>query len=432
MHSRNTVRYYILVAAFLVLLFFTNDFGLLDIQKTALIMAVGIDREQSTFIVTTQIAIPQSAEQSGPSQSVQIESRGDTVADAIRQINAKTGWYPKLVFCNLIVLGEEAVKQNVFDALDFFLRDEYMSDNCYVAACEGTAKQILETTTPIDPISSVAAQKVLSNHSKQVGTVAPNTLREFAIGYFSNNRSGFLPILKAEKQQESKGQESGQNDQQQNGENNGQKEEAAVRQIPAPDIPVAGGGGGGSGSSGSSGQSGGGEAQKPDMVFSASETALFYDGIAVEKLTREETFAFCMVKNKLQLASYPIESEGVPYTLHVKKNKSSLKLSIDDNSMAKLKIKVKATAGLWATSYSQTITEISNTGQVPPEIFKSAEALLKKQISNVFEKSRKSGCDAFDVLQKLQKYERKYYSAFQENILDRLILDVNVEFESLR
>ena len=130
MHSRNTVRYYILVAAFLVLLFFTNDFGLLDIQNTAIIMAVGIDREQSTFIVTTQIAIPQSAEQSGPSQSVQIESRGDTVADAIRQINAKTGWYPKLVFCNLIVLGEEAVKQNVFDALDIFLRDEYMSDNC--------------------------------------------------------------------------------------------------------------------------------------------------------------------------------------------------------------------------------------------------------------------------------------------------------------
>lgn len=213
MHSRNSVRYYLLIAALLIFFFFSDDFGIIDIQKTALVLAVGVDREDNQFIVTTQIAVPQSSAQGKDAQAVQMESRGETVADALNQINIKTGWYPKLVFCNLVVLGEGTVRQNVFDALDFFLRDEYMSDRCLVAACEGTAKEILDTVTPIDPISSVAAGKVLSDHARKVGTVAPATLREFAMGYFSSARSGWLPILKPETLEESSGQETGQTDQ---------------------------------------------------------------------------------------------------------------------------------------------------------------------------------------------------------------------------
>ena len=228
MHSRNTVRYYLAIAALLIFFFFSNDFGLIDIQKTAIIMAVGIDREDNTFIVTTQIAVPEASSQGEQAQAVQIESRGDTVADALSQINVKTGWYPKLVFCNLIIIGQEAAKRNVFDALDFFLRDEYMSDGCLVATCEGTAKEILNTKTPIDPMSSVAAQKVLSLHAKQVGTAAPNTLREFSMGYFSNSKSSYMPILKPEKQQESSGEKSGENseggqEEKKNGEEQGKE-----------------------------------------------------------------------------------------------------------------------------------------------------------------------------------------------------------------
>lgn len=58
MHSRNSVRYYLIVAAVLIFLFFSNDFGLTDVQKTAIVMAAGIDREGPTFILTAQIAVP--------------------------------------------------------------------------------------------------------------------------------------------------------------------------------------------------------------------------------------------------------------------------------------------------------------------------------------------------------------------------------------
>lgn len=428
MHSRNTVRYYLVLAALLIFFFFSNDFGLIDIQKTALIMAVGIDRENNTFIVTTQIAVPEASSQEEQAQTVQIESRGDTVADALNQINVKTGWYPKLVFCNLIVLGEETTKRNVFDALDFFLRDEYMSDGCLVATCEGTAKEILNTKTPIDPMSSVAAQKVLSLHAQKAGTVATNTLREFSAGYFGNGKSGYLPVLKPEKQQESLGENSGENSKGVEEKKNGEEQSAYGENVVEGRHAAitAATGGEESGSKSASGE------QPPEKVFSADETALFYDGVAVEKLNAEETFAFCMVKNKLRLASYAVESGGGSYTLNIKSNKPSLKFSVDDNSMAKLKIRVKATAGVQDVSFSQTVTELSNAGSVPQEVFEAAEKDLKKQIINVFDKGRKSRCDIFNVLDRLQKFENSYYPAFREDILERLILSVEVKFQNLR
>ena len=174
-HQNNTVRYYLLVIILLSFLFFSGDLGLIDVQKTAIVMAVGIDREEDTFIITSQIAVPQASKQGKATETVQIVSRGKTVADAFEEINAKTGWYPKLVFCHLIVIGENTAQNDVFDALDFFLLDEYMSDNCLLATCDGFAKDMLNVTSLIDPSGSVAMQKVLSSHAERVGTALPPT-----------------------------------------------------------------------------------------------------------------------------------------------------------------------------------------------------------------------------------------------------------------
>ena len=197
---KNTVRYFLAIVFALFFFFLSNDFGLIDIQKTAIVMAVGIDRQDDTFIVTSQIAIPQPSKQGKQTQTVQIVSRGDTVAQAFEEINAKTGWYPKLAFCRLIILGEKTVQQNAFDALDFFLLDEYISDNCLLATCDETAKELLNVQALIDPSGSVAMQKVLSSHAERVGATLPSTLREFAIGYFSDGKSAYLPILKTQPQ----------------------------------------------------------------------------------------------------------------------------------------------------------------------------------------------------------------------------------------
>ena len=55
-----------ILVGFTLLLFLTNNFGLIDIEKTAIIIALGIDRVESTqkYEVTAQIAVPQSTDSS--------------------------------------------------------------------------------------------------------------------------------------------------------------------------------------------------------------------------------------------------------------------------------------------------------------------------------------------------------------------------------
>ena len=410
-HTKNTLRYYLIVILLLMFLFFSGDFGMIDVQKTAIVMAVGVDRQEDTFIVTSQIAIPQSSKQGGASETVQLVSRGKTIADAFEEINEKTGWYPKLVFCRLIVLGEKATQENVFDALDFFLLDEYMSDNCLIATCDGLAKDILNVTALVDKSGSVAMQKVLSQHAERVGTVLPTTLREFSIGYFSDSKSGFLPVLKTQPQQEHIGGET------QNGSGGTQNSGGGEAQN--------------SGSSQNASESSGGSSQKKP-VFSASETALFVFGKRVGTLTEEQTFAFNAVKKDLRLATYTLQTPDAACSLSIKRNSPKIKISLGANGQACVRVSVKLSAGLLDYSKALPVEKGADLGDVPSGVFFAAEKLLVSQIHETFETCKSVNCDIFGVGEHLQKHEKKNYPQIKDTALKNATLEVNVRFENVR
>lgn len=399
---------YALAAIFLTILFFSNDFGLVDIQKTAIVLAVGIDREEDSFVVTSQIAAPPaSADPKASAEAVQVETRGDTVGAAIQKINEKTGWYPKLVFCNLIILGKTATEKNAFESLDFFLRNEYMSDDCNLCCTEGSAGELLSGSSAVEQISSLAIGKILSEHSAKLGLVAASNLRDFATHYFSCCGCGYMPIVSQSPLTEKGSKEQA----------DGQKEQS------------------GSGKKqGDEGQGGnpGGEAGGKEQTFTATNTALFSDGIYKGKLTAEETFAFQCIRNDLRLAAFDAEHGGVTYTLLIKKSKASVKFSVDDYAVPRLKISVTVKAGLQDLSSSQTIAEIAAPDKTKEAVLKAAGEKFAKAVRSVFEKSRALNCDIFDVKNRLHKYESAYFSAYKDSVLERLLFSAEAKFEPTR
>ena len=407
-HTRNTIRYFLIIVIFLTFLFFSNDFGLIDVQKTAIVVAAGIDRDGTDFIVTTQIAIPQAAEQGKSTKAVQIVSRGKTVAEAFSDVNAKTGWYPKLVFCNLILLGEETTKQNVFDALDFFLLDEYLSDNCLIATCDGKAQELLDTNAVVEALSSAAIEKVLSRHAEQVGSVYTSTLRTFAIGYHSDDASGLLPIVKKQSQQpippENSEKIGG------GGQDNAQSGEAADTQPP---------------------QSSQSKTQN-NPLFSASETALFKHGKRVGTLTAEETFAANALLNKLRLAPYSITTQDAACTLTFKQNAPKIQLQVAKNGMARLKIHLTVTAGLLDYSQALPESEIADVGDVPAGAFSVAQKKLTGEIIQLFEKTRALDCDIFRVRDRAKKTGNPAFHRHESSLLSNTVAEVTVHFKNVR
>ncbi len=411
-HARRTVRYYVLAVVFLLFLFLSNDFGLIDVQKTAIVMSVGIDKDEDEFLITSQVAVPQSTQKS--TQTVQLVSRGKTVADALNDINEKTGWYPKLVFCNLILIGEDAAKENVFNALEFFLRDEYLSDNCLVAVCKGDAKSILNTNALVDPASSVAIEKILSSHAARAGSALPCNLKDFAIGYYSDAKSGYLPIVKITPQQEKTNKE------EQGGNQNGGQEERNSQ----------GEQGGQSASSGENQQKSGQSQDKP--VFSADETALFVHGKLVETLTKDQTFALATVLSKLQLADFTVDVNGNACALSIRNNRPKTKLTVGNDGYATFRVNVRLTAGARDYSKALPLDKIRDAGDVPDGAFSAAQRKLEGDICAAFEKSRACGCDLFGLQERLFKYGKRSKLQHQSNLLSVTKIDVSVRFEAVR
>ena len=460
--GKNTVRYYLLVAFFFLFLFFSNDFGLTDVQKTAIVTAVGIDREEDTFILTSQIAIPQTSKEGPSAKTVQLVSRGKTIGEAFEEINAKTGWYPKLVFCNLILLGQKTTERNVFDVLDYFLRDDYLSDNCYVATCDGLAKDVLDTPALVDSSSAAAIGKVLSDHAERVGTVMPNNLKDFSIGYFGASKSSYLPIIKKEPQQvrvesSSKEKEGGQNSDKKDKEsekNNEDKQEDGGKKEENQGDSEKDSSNGGSQQGSNGGSNGGstgetsqkdaskggmgesneksGEQDKDLPVFSAGETALFYGGVQTGRLTTEETFALNVVLGKLRLASYTLSRDGTNCSLVIKHNSPNIKLKAGQEFPLTLRIHLTLNAGVLDYSKSQNLEEIKDVGDVPMEFFSIAEKKLSADITQTFEKCKRANCDVFSVRERLVKYQKRAWEKEQESALQNTILDVNVRFRNVR
>lgn len=383
-------RLCLLIVAAIILIFFSNDFGLVDIQKTAIVLAVGIDRDGEDFALTAQIAVPKGSDRTtGGTSSVEIEGRGATVPDCISDIYAKTGWVPKLVFCNLVLLGESAVQADVFSCLDFFLRNEYIPNSCQLAACEGSAGEMLSTTSAIDDTSALALSKLFSDAAKKSGYVMTTSLREFAVGYYGVSGSGYMPYVRAQTQEGSS----------------------------------PGGAGSGTGSSGSSGSPGGTEAQE-EKVYSAEETAIFSGGRLAAILPREQTFAFSLLQGNVYTGSF--QADGQTYV--VLKNGGSVGLELADIPTATLSLELRVQ--LYGTREASSPEEIAKS-MLTPEQEARAEEVLTGYLSGLWDTCVQTGCDLFELRTKLYRTSLAEYGQWKDSILSSAAVKIEASVQSV-
>ena len=289
--KRTAPKFALFLGGALLFAFFSNDFGLVDIQKTAVILAAGIDKSGEGYELTAQISVPKGGETTGGTASVELSGKGETVADCLMMMYADSGWIPKFDFCSLVLLGEEAAREGAMPALNYFLHNEYMSDNCAVAVAEGSAGEMLKKTSAIDDTPSLAIHKLFSGAAEKTGAAVKNTLREFAVGTLGVSKSSFMPFIRTLPHESGTGSSEG----------SGGKGGAS-----GSGNSEGSGGSGGSGQSGSEGS--GGEEDAP-VLFRAEETALFREGKLTGLLSAEETLAFNLVRGKVKAGILTVEGE---------------------------------------------------------------------------------------------------------------------------
>lgn len=338
-------RIFLILAAMALLLFFSNDFGLIGIQETAIVVAIGIDMpdDGEGYDVTAQIAVPAA---SGKNSAGNVTVRNAaTVGDAVAVMNQETGWYPTLVHCKLVLLGEETANEDVFNILDYFFRNDSVEDSCLVAVCSGRADETFRAQSPIKDISASAITKVLSSQAQKTGLVSVNILKNFAQGYYSVSESSFLPYITAKSEADSQGGDGG--------------ETQAFAECFSPFIklnkrwrwkmnplPLT--------AAAADSKNSSGNGQKSDQnadIFQASETMLFYRGRRAAILSPEETLAFNLAEAKTDFAygNVTVNEDGqdVTYDLKMKIDQKKQKLTFQEENLSFLSASARMRA--WST-----------------------------------------------------------------------------------
>ena len=394
-------KFLLIFAGFLLVLFLTNDFGLVNIERTAIIMAIGVDYQDDSkeYEVTAQIAIPQpSSTASGENKDSLISEKGKTIAEAIDKIGITTGWYPMLSFCNLILLGEDLMKLNVMETINYFIRTDKIQDSAHIAGCEGKAKGILSSSTPLDSISSFTIQKILGKDIAKLDRIADTSIKNFSQGYYSRSKSGFMPLVKKIK----------------------------IDKSPKGSSKDSQGSGGSSGTSD--------KQDKDQYIFDASSTLIFSDGYMVETLTPEETLLFNLEsKNSLDtfLSLDEIEINGKKTAVMLGINEFSKKYKFKiENGKPIYYVKLVFFCKYEDANAHSDVSHLNPTSSIPEEVLLSAEEKITNTVKNLFDKLKSANCDLFHTQEDLYKFYHKYYQTYKGKTLSNLELKVEIDCQS--
>ncbi|SNV82373.1 Ger(x)C family spore germination protein [Clostridium cochlearium] len=138
-----------------------------SIDKTMLISVVGIDISPENKVIVTicpKVVTPSNDSSNIENKSYIINSEGDTIFEAIRNIFTSSDAKPFLGNVEHIIIGEEVAKKDIIKYLDYFSRDHEFRLNMKVFVSRGcSAREILEQASNSNIILSDYLKSLLSN-----------------------------------------------------------------------------------------------------------------------------------------------------------------------------------------------------------------------------------------------------------------------------
>lgn len=378
----------------ILLVFAINSFSSVDIEKTAIIIALGIDYEEDEYIVTGQLSLPASSGGSeAPQQSpTMISGRGPSPAAAYNDIATLTGWLPTLSFCTVIVLGNEVLERPLMDVLDFSLRVKQLNDSALMCAFDGTARDFFNLKTPLDQISAFSLLKIFAKENTQSSDVSVNSLKNFAMNFYRQGNGNFLPYITAIPDD--------------NPENKTSEENA-----------------------------------KSEIVdFAANHLVVFEQDKMVDILDPELSKAFVLLTRPVQKGT--VNLSGVETDRYVAKN---LEVNIESKPAKigveieedKIKCKVEYSTKIRILHLEATDKNVKNLvdAHIPQEIKDAVKEKLQSQFSAFTERIKELNCDILQLEENVYKTHPKQYRKFlntygPHNILSNAEFEIKVEVDA--
>ncbi len=374
------IKIILAIIFFVISLFLSNDLGVIKIEKTAIITAIAIDQHGNDEIkISAQVALPQAVDIKSNSDSI-VTGYGKTIGLALDDVAIKTGWYPKLSFCNLIILNKNLGDKLLPEIINYVLYSKKIYDSILIAYSQEKAEEVLTATGTLDNISSFSLQKILLKNADNANAVYFSRIKDIAINLTDKSKHNLIPLIKIIKDDYSQKTETG-------------------------------------------------ESEKTS-VFDATTTILTTNGKIVGELNKDQTLFYNLIVKGVK---------EIYFEVPLKDNNVALLKILDSDS--KIKIypsgeRVKLNISLNLDCYlidikSSSILDTEGSNVVPQEILSSAEKNVLKQISSLIETSKTTNCDFFEIKNTLFRFYPKFYKSNKNLSLNDVDFSVNVKINSL-
>lgn len=401
------IRVALILGALLAIFYFSSDFALIDIEKTAIIVAIGIDEgENSRYKITAQIAIPQATDTAAANDDAVVTADGNTVMEGIQNIGAKTGWHAKLSFCSLVLIGRKVAENGVKDVIDYFIVSEKVQNSAIVAMADDKAGEILTSKTPLDAISSFAVSKIVLKSRWMTNTVPNANLRKIALSEYSPSKSSFMPVIKPIKE-------------------NTKSNEGGSSSITAS---TKSGNSQSSSNEESSGGSSGGK-DVPDKVYDASTLAVFSGFKLKSELDEELTQIFNMLMGPLGESYITLENGDEKTLLSLSNGKRSVKVNLKKKPTIEIKLSFKVEVSDSSEGYS--LDKLNRRSVVDEKTLEKVTDKLNVLLLKLVGKVTESGADALLIRDKIYKYSNSRFEEFKNYPLDSFDYLTTGEVKSL-
>lgn len=395
--AKHKTKIMLLVIIVLCVFYFTGDFSLIDIQKTAIIVAIGIDKKENDFEITAQIAVPQASSESSQNNDALISSTGKTPYEAIDNIGITTGWQPKLSFCDLIVFGNNVSDEEIFNLIDYILASQKMQNSALVALAEGSAKELLSQATALDSISSFAIQKILLKNTHKANTVLKSSVRQFAMNHYSKSNFAYMPKISIIKG---------------NSESGGESSSSQM-------ASTAGG----------SGDTEGSKKSEENVIFNASNTVVYSHGKKACELNSDQTLIVSLTQKQVDESYLPVEINGEQILLSITKNRATD--FIDFAQKPTYNLHLTLTTSISDGTNKLGLDGIYKNGLVSQEVLKTAQNEVEKITNEIYEKLTESDADLFEIKNKIYKFHYRRFSGVKNLELKNFALKIKASCKSI-
>lgn len=137
---------------FLLIFILTGCWSSKELNKIAIITALGIDKTENGFQLSVQVINPgEIAEKnsSGRTEVIRYKKSGATIQEAFRKLTLDVPRVIYLSHLRVVIFGEDMAKAGIGKALDFLSRDHEMRSDFYLTVAKGSnASDILNVETP--------------------------------------------------------------------------------------------------------------------------------------------------------------------------------------------------------------------------------------------------------------------------------------------